>query len=331
MKYMVLTAKHCDGFCLWCSKVDPYNIGESPFKRDVCGEFSAAARKAGMRIGWYYSPMDWRDPDCRTERNGLYVILMQRHLRELLGNYGRIDLLWFDTDGGPAPWDQAQTYRLVRTLQPRLIINNRLDMGSTDNYNKQEILPNADYQTPEQRVGAFDDQHPWETCMTLGTQWSWKPDDKIKSSGECIRILAQCATGDGNLLLNVGPMPTGEIEPRQVAVLREVGIWLKKYGESIYGTRGGPYRNGEWGGSTQRGNVIYLHILKWSDDRLTLPPLPAKIMKSRALNSGAVKVAGTADGIMVSMARAERDTLDTIVRLELDRPLGRMEALEVRQ
>jgi alpha-L-fucosidase len=331
MKYMVLTAKHCDGFCLWRSKVDPYNIGESPFRRDVCGELSAAARKAGMRIGWYYSPMDWRDPDCRTERNGLYVILMQRHLRELLGNYGRIDLLWFDTDGGPAPWDQAQTYRLVRTLQPRLIINNRLDMGSTDNYNKQEILPNADYQTPEQRVGAFDDQHPWETCMTLGTQWSWKPDDKIKSSGECIRILAQCATGDGNLLLNVGPMPTGEIEPRQVAVLREVGIWLKKYGESIYGTRGGPYRNGEWGGSTRRGNVIYLHILKWSDGRLTLPPLPAKIKKSRALNSGTVKVAGTADGIMVSMARAERDTLDTIVRLELDRPLGRMEALEVRQ
>jgi alpha-L-fucosidase len=125
-------------------------------------------------------------------------------------------------------------------------------------------------------------------------------------------------------------MPTGEIEPRQVAVLKEVGIWLKSYGESIYGTRGGPYRNGGWGGSTRRGNIVYLHILKWSDDRLTLPPLPAKIKKSRALNGGTVKVAGTADGITVSMVRAERDTLDTIVRLELDRPLGRMEALEVR-
>ena len=103
MKYMVLTAKHCDGFCLWRSKVDDYNIGNSPFQRDVCGELASAAHEAGMRIGWYYSPMDWRDPDCRTERNDIYVKKMQGHLRELLGSYGRIDLLWFDADGGPIP------------------------------------------------------------------------------------------------------------------------------------------------------------------------------------------------------------------------------------
>ncbi len=163
MKYMVLTAKHCDGFCLWCSNVDEYSIANTPFKRDVCRELADAAHKAGMRVGWYYSPMDWRDPDCRTDRNSVYLKKMHGHLRELLTNYGRIDLLWFDTDGGPAPWDQAATYGLVRSLQPRLIINNRLDMGSAEDYKAQNISPNADYQTPEQRVGAFDNVRPWET------------------------------------------------------------------------------------------------------------------------------------------------------------------------
>jgi alpha-L-fucosidase len=329
MKYMVLTAKHCDGFCLWRSRVDEYNIGNSPFKRDVCGELARAAHEAGMRIGWYYSPMDWRDPDCRTERNDVYVKRMQGHLHELLSAYGRIDLLWFDTDGGPALWDQARTYGIVRSHQPAIIVNNRLDMGSLQDYKGQDISPNADYQTPEQHVGAFDNQHPWETCMTLGTQWAWKPEDKIKTVDECIRILVQCVTGDGNLLLNVGPMPNGEIESRQVKVLREIGGWLKKYGGSVYGTRGGPFRNGGWGGSTRRGNVVYLHILKWDNDRLTLPPLDAKIKKSKALTGGNVGVEQTADGTIVKMPGGERDSVDTIVKLELDRPVDGMEPLEV--
>jgi alpha-L-fucosidase len=329
MKYMVLTAKHCDGFCLWRSKSDPYNIGNSPFKRDVCGELSDAAHKAGMRLGWYYSPMDWRDPDCRTERNGLYVKRMQSHLNELLSGYGRIDLLWFDTDGGPALWDQTQTYQLVRSLQPGLIINNRLDMGSMDDYNQQKILPEADYKTPEQHVGAFDCQHPWESCMTLGTQWSWKPLDTIKSSSQCIRILVQCVTGDGNLLLNIGPMPSGKIEPRQVQVLEEIGEWLGRYGESIYGTRGGPYRNGEWGGSTRKGNVVYLHIMKWYNGRITLPPMNGKITKSRAITGGEVTVDQTADGITLSIRQEKPDTSHTIVRLEFDRSVDGMETVEV--
>jgi alpha-L-fucosidase len=331
MKYMILTAKHCDGFCMWRSGLDQYSIASTPFKRDVCGELAGAAHKAGMRIGWYYSPMDWRDPDCRTERNEVYVNRMQGHLGELMGgNYGTIDLLWFDTDGGPAPWDQARTYGLVRSLQPGLIVNNRLDMGTMQDYNDQRISPNADYGTPEQRVGVFDDQHPWETCMTLGTQWSWKPDDTIKTSDECIRILVQCVTGDGNLLLNVGPMPNGEIEPRQVAVLKEIGTWLKKYGESVYATRGGPFRNGEWGGSTRKGSVVYLHIVKWKDGRLTLPPLDATIKKSIALSGGTVEVRQTAEGITVTMPAGKDDKRGTVVKLELDRPVDGMTPLEVR-
>ena len=141
MKYVILTAKHCDGFCLWDSKASDYNIMRTPLRRDVCAELAAAVRKAGLRIGWYYSPMDWRDPDCRTERNATYVASMQEQLRELLSRYGRIDLLWFDTDGNPAPWDQERTYRLVRGLQPEIIINNRLDLGSMADYNAMPIAP----------------------------------------------------------------------------------------------------------------------------------------------------------------------------------------------
>ncbi len=332
MKYMVLTAKHCDGFCLWRSKVDDYNIGNTPFHRDVCKELATAAHRNEMRLGWYYSPMDWRDPDCRTERNGIYVKKMQGHLRELLSNYGRIDLLWFDAEGGSTPWDQENTYRLVRTLQPRMIINDRLGLGPYAERSPEHIDPYADYQTPEQRVGAFEIRRPWETCMTLGTQWSWKPNDKIKTFDECVRILVQCVTGDGNLLLNVGPMPTGEIEPRQAKVLKEIGGWLKKYGESVYGTRGGPYRNGTWGGATRKGKTVYLHIARWDDDSgLRLPALPAKIRKCSVLTGGKVKMEQKTDGVLLTMPPSHRRKFDTIVKLVLDRPANNLEPIEVRE
>jgi len=138
IKYMVLTAKHCDGFLLWDSKVDAYNIMHTPFKRDVCAELAKAAHEAGMRIGWYFSPMDWRDPDCRNEKNAEFVQRMQEELRELLTNYGRIDLLWFDYDGRPSPWDQERTYALVKKLQPQIVINNRLDLSNQDAGNPEE-------------------------------------------------------------------------------------------------------------------------------------------------------------------------------------------------
>ena len=320
MKYMVLTAKHCDGFCLWHSSADEYSIANTPFKRDVCGELAVAAHKSGMRLGWYYSPMDWRDPDCRTDRNSVYLKRMQGHLRELLSNYGRIDLLWFDTDGGSAPWDQAATYGLIRSLQPQVIINNRLDMGSAEDYKAQKIGPDADYQTPEQRIGAFDTVRPWETCMTLGTQWSWKPRDTIKTFEECLHILVQCVTGDGNLLLNVGPMPNGEIEPRQVNVLRQIGKWLAVYGQSVYGTRGGPFHNGAWGGSTTKGNTVYLHILKWDGDRVSLPVLRARIIAGKALTGGNVRIEQTDEVTIIRVPVRKQSNVDTVVKLEMEAP-----------
>jgi alpha-L-fucosidase len=319
-KYMVLTAKHCDGFCLWDSRTTDYNITHSPFRRDICAELATVARREGVRIGWYYSPMDWRDPDCRTGRNARHVASMQEQLRELLTRYGRIDLLWFDTDGMSAPWDQEHTYALVRWLQPRIVINNRLDMGSQRDYDAQAIGPQADYYTPEQRVGGFDDQRPWETCMTLGTQWSWKPNDRIKTVKECVQILARCGGGDGNLLLDVGPMPSGEIEPRQVEVLHGIGAWLRCCGDSIYGTRGGPYKPTPSLVSTHKGNVVYIHVLRWDGGQITLPALPRKVEVGSVVSGGAVQVAQTETGLTLIVAPTDRDESDTVIKLILDGP-----------
>ncbi|MEK7707773.1 MAG: alpha-L-fucosidase, partial [Verrucomicrobiota bacterium] len=264
------------------------------------------------------SPMDWFDPDCRTDRNAAYVKRMQAQLRELLTDYGRTDLLWFDWDGGTIPWDQDNTYRLIRTLQPWLIVNNRLDCRfggfSADRY----IGPNADYYTPEQNIGAYDDQRPWETCMTLGTQWSWKPNDKIKSVPEAIHILLKCVGGDGNLLLNVGPMPDGRIEPRQVAVLQGMGTWLKKYGKSIYGTRGGPFKPTRSIVSTRKDKTIFVHVLRWDGDVIRLPVIQGKIVSAKVLTGGKAEVQQSDDGITLRVAPEHRQEIDTIIVLRLN-------------
>ena len=318
MKYAVLTAKHCDGFCLWPTKTIDHHIGNTPFRRDVCGELTTAAQRAGLRIGWYYSPMDWYDPDCRTARNADYVKRMQAQLRELLGDYGRIDLLWFDWDGGTIPWDQDNTYRLVRLFQPRMIVNNRLDCRFGGLSADRDIGPNADYLTPEQVIGKYNDQRPWETCMTLGTQWSWKPNDKIKSVRETIHILVNCAGGDGNLLLNVGPMPDGRIEPRQIEVLQGVGAWLKKNGETIYGTRGGPWKPTKSIASTRRGNVVYLHVLRWQGESLALPNLPVKVRSASVLSGGKASVTQNGDKLVISVPERYHQPVDTVVKLKLN-------------
>lgn len=315
MKYVVLTTKHCDGFLLWDSKVDSYNIMASPFKRDIAAELAAASRKDGLRIGWYFSPMDWRDPDFRTERNASFLARMQGELREVLSRYGKIDLLWFDYDGGKPLYDQANTYTLVRGLQPQVIINNRLDLSVEENEAIRN--PNADYYTPEQRIGAYDDQRSWETCMTLGTQWSWKPKDKIKSAAEIISILVRTVGGDGNLLLDVGPMPDGRIEPRQVDVLEQVGTWVKLNQESIYGTRGGPWRPTTTFASTRKGRNIYLHVLQWPAGPLQLPEIPAKIASAQILGGSSVEFHQMPSGIDVSVPMAQREVNDTVIVLKL--------------
>lgn len=319
-KYIVLTAKHCDGFLLWHSAASDHNIARTPFRRDVCAELAKAARAEGLKIGWYFSPMDWRDPDFRTERNAAFLARMQAELREVLGNYGPIDLVWFDWDGREPLYDQARTYELVKSLQPRAVINNRLDLG-IGNTDRQILSAHADYYTPEQDVGAYDDQRSWESCMTTSrkNQWAWGGEqDGVKSLEACLGMLIRCAGGDGNMLLNVGPMPTGEIAPEQANLLRELGAWLARNGESIYGTRGGPYKPGEYGVTTRKGNTVYVHILEWPGDALKLPPIAAKVVGSRVLSGGRVEVRQTAAALEVVVPGKDRQPLDTVVALELD-------------
>jgi alpha-L-fucosidase len=319
MKYIVLTAKHGDGFLLWDSKVDGYNIGATPFHRDVCAELAAAAHKQNEKIGWYFSEMDWRDPDCRSTNNDRFVKKFQTELGELLSNYGKISVLWFDSDGRPDRWDPATTYALVRKLQPQILINNRLQMSTHEQWVHQgQLLPNEDFYTPEQRIGAYDDHIPWETCMTIGTQWSWKPDDKIKSASEVVHILAQCAGGDGNLLIDVGPMPDGRIEPRQVIVLKQVGAWLDKYGESIYGTRGGPWKPTKAFASTRKGNIIYVHVLRSPSDTIELPAIARKIKSASIPGGGKIKFTEQNGKLLLDVPVPLRDASDTVIKLKLD-------------
>ncbi len=201
-------------------------------------------------------------------------------------------------------WDSETLFRQIRQLQPEILINNRCGMR-------------ADFDTPEQMIGAFQTERAWESCITIGDQWAWKPNDRIKSLTECLHTLIRVVGGDGNLLFNVGPMPDGRIEPRQVERLREMGDWLKQYGESIYATRGGPFKPGDWGVSTHSDNKIYLHILAWPTETLLLPPLPQPIIGSQTLNGGQVVVKQSDQGIEISVPQADRMPVDTIVRLEL--------------
>jgi alpha-L-fucosidase len=312
MKYLVFTSKHHDGFSMFDSKLTDYKITNSPFKRDVVAELAKACHEGGLRFGFYYSPPDWHHPDYRTQNHARYIKYLHGQLRELCSNYGRVDIVWFDGLGGKAEdWDSPTLFKMIRELQPRVIINNRAG------------LP-ADHDTPEQEIGRFQTDRAWESCITVGTQWAWKPDDRIKSLKECIDTLVRCVGGDGNLLFNVGPMPTGEIEARQVARLKEMGTWLKQYGESIYGTRGGPFRPGLWGASTYKGNKVYVHILTWPQEAITLPPIQKKIVARSVLTGGAVEVKQTDAGIEISVPAATRQELDTIVVLELDGPAAEL-------
>ncbi|HVN79022.1 MAG TPA: alpha-L-fucosidase, partial [Terriglobia bacterium] len=263
MKYIVLTSKHHDGFCLWDSKYTDYNIMNTPFHRDVVKELAAACRHNDIVFCLYHSICDWRHPDYplgspggKTEKPApnmdRYNQYLKNQLAELTRNYGPLGILWFDGEW-ETPWTEARgqdLYRYCRSLQDSILINNRVSKARKDMEGTSRAGQFAgDYDTPEQQIGSFQNGRPWESCITLCEQWAWKPNDKMKSLKECLQTLITCAGGDGNLLLNVGPMPTGEIEPRQVERLNEIGQWISQYGQSIYGTRGGPFKPGAWGAS----------------------------------------------------------------------------------
>ena len=322
MKYIVLTTKHHDGFCLFDTKQTDYNIMNGPLKRDVTKELALACRKQGIAFGAYHSVCDWHHPAFpRTSPGGnvaraksdmaAYRRYLHAEMTELLENYGPLVVMWFDV---PQDFDQVaglENVRLCRTLQPDILVNNRAGGGC------------GDFDTPEQTIGGFQMARPWESCMTISAHdhWAWGgPGDGVKPLASCLLMLIRCAGGDGNTLLNIGPMPSGEIEACQVDRLKEMGAWLAKYGQSIYGTRGGPFKPAKHIVSTRKGNTIYLHILAWPEEVLRLPALPAKIVKSSLLTGGQATVHQSGDGIEVSVPKSDRQPVDTIVALVLDCP-----------
>ncbi len=328
MKYLVITSKHHDGFCLWDSAATDFDIMASPFGRDVLKELSAACRAEGIAFGTYHSVCDWRhpafplgSPGGRTHKPHpdlrAYDAYLQQQVAELVTNYGPLVSMWFDVPQSYGADLGVPMVRRLRALQPDILVNNRAYAPAARPGGGPQ-LPVGDFDTPEQHVGAWQDTRPWETCMTICNQWSWKPNDAMKTLGECLRILATCAGGNGNLLLNVGPMPDGRIEPRQAARLEEMGAWLATRGESIHGTRGGPVKPGRGFVTTRRGNTVYLHVFDGAPDEITLPAFPRRILRAEVLGGGAVETGTRDDAWVVTLPPALRQPAITVVRLTLD-------------
>jgi alpha-L-fucosidase len=352
MKYMVLTSMHADGFCMWDTKETDHNIMHTPFGRDVLKEFSAACRKQDMPYGFYYSFLNWYHPQGTikdrnwVDKNGKRIMALPaggrppgadrmahvpnpdadipryaehcaRQVAELVKNYGPLTTLWGDVPYKAFTGKEGK--KLVswtRSLQPDILVNDRFNGP-------------GDYRTPEQKPGAFDNDRMWESCMCMGGCWSHIPDDAIKSARQCLHMLLGCACGGGNLLLDVGPDDQGRIDPQEIANLRELGGWMSKYGESIYGTRGGPYKPWVFGGATCKDKTVYLHIRHWMSDTLRLPPLPAKITGFSVLTGGEVRCAQTGDGITLRLDPKFRHPWDTVIVLNLDRNAVEIAPVEV--
>jgi alpha-L-fucosidase len=339
MKYMVFTSRHHDGFAMFDDGANPFSSTKTAAHRDFVAGYVKAARKAGMHVGLYYSPLDWRYPgfffpDLQRASAEAMRAQYHRQMRELLSNYGKIDVLWFDggeTDwlnfggdwtgaqwqkrpagkhySGGFDWQHDKVYAMLRRLQPNVVINGRADMK--EDFHARE---------GDGALGDYDDQHPWELCTTIAGAWGYQPNMAPKPLKHYIQLLANVAGRDGNLLLNVGPDPDGRIDPEQAQRLREIGAWLGKHGDSIYGTRGGPFLPGTWGASTRSGNTIYVHVLAWPGETLTLPAIPARIVSASVLGGGAARVEQSAQRIEISVAPAARDDMDTVVALQLDSP-----------
>lgn len=344
-KYVVIIAKHHDGFHLWDTDYSEFKVTNTPFKRDYLKELADACRAEGMPFGIYYSQRDWYHPDYmpvdsgKAEIQGLNWKLKpgesspmgDRHakyneyqfnvVRELCTKYGKVDIFWWDAAwwGGmftAEMWDAEKLTRMIRELQPGILMNNRASVP-------------GDFDTPEQRLGSFQDWRPWESCICLTHTWSYSGSPP-KSRNEIIRMLVNNACCDGNMLLSWGPKWDGEFAAAEKARLIEVGVWLKENGVAIYGTRGGPWKFGAWGGSTRRGDKAWLHVTQWPTENLCLPVVPnRKVKAARLLNGDVVSFQESGQQITISIPKARQDPLLTIIELTFDQSLAECAAITV--
>jgi alpha-L-fucosidase len=317
MQYAVLTAKHHDGFCLFDSQLTNYKSTETKAGRDLVREFLEAFRAEGLKVGLYYSLLDWyhddypaygdahhpmRDNEEYREKDhnfNNYLEYMHGQVRELLTNYGKIDILWFDFSYGNMSgetWRATELMEMVRSLQPHIIVDNRLDASGEQGgsiKSGQQKAYSGDFASPEQIippegiVDALGNPVTWEACMTLNNNWGYSSTDKTyKSPKVVIRKLVECVSKNGNMLLNVGPNAKGEIPKESLEILTEVGKWMKQNGDSIYGCGMASFEKPEWGRYTQKGNKLYVHVLEESVGPINLKGLAGKVKKACLLSDG---------------------------------------------
>lgn len=350
MKYAVMTTKHHDGFCLFDSKLTEYKSTNTPAGRDLVKEYVEAFRAEGLKVGFYYSLLDWYHEDYPAygdknhpmreneeykfkEHNfSKYVEYLHGQVKELLSNYGKIDLLWFDfsyDDMKGEKWEATKLVNMVRSLQPDIVIDNRL--GGNIKSRNPEIYA-GDFASPEQIIppeGVVDEDGntiPWEACITLNEHWGYCSDDhNYKTPQQVIHALVECISKNGNLLLNVGPNAKGEIPKESIEILTKVGEWMKENGDSIYGCGIADLPKPEWGRYTQKGNILYAHIYEKGIGPINLRGLADKIKYARLLSDGSeIKIQKPwntmdypDDAFIVFNSNQLPDPLDTVVELQL--------------
>jgi alpha-L-fucosidase len=307
MKYMVLTTKHHEGFCNFDTKLTDYCASKQGPGRDLVREYVEAARAEGMRVGFYYSLMDWHHPDgarCATDEAARKRFVEYTHglIRELMTNYGKIDVLWYDVSWplDAKGWESERMNKMVFELQPDIIVNNR---------NKLE----GDFSTPEQRIVAETGGRAWESCMTLNDSWGFqRADDNWKSSKTIIRNLISCSRDGGNYLLNIGPQPDGSIPQESIRVLTEVGQWMSTNGEAIYKSDLCQPRRSNYASFTRIGNTLYMHVHFWPGQDVAISGLMVKV-KSARLQKTAQSLKFTQDPYRVHITGLPMDAPDTPV------------------
>jgi alpha-L-fucosidase len=337
MNYIVITSKHHDGFAMWDSQVSDYNIvKKTPYGKDVLKLLADECRKEGIKLFFYHSQLDWHHPEYfprgntgvgytgRPEQGDMnkYLDYMDAQLTELLTNYGDVGGIWFDGmwDKKDADWRLEKTYRLIHELQPGALLgsnHHRVPYEGEDFQMFEKDLPghNTTGFSPEQKIGTL----PKETCETINNSWGFHlKDDGHKTKKQLVQYLVKAAGYDANFLLNVGPMPNGKIQPEHIELLKQMGEWNRKYGQTIYGTRGGPLSARHWGVTTQKGNTVFLHVLNWHDESLVIPSLSKKVKSAKLFaDNTPLKFIENEYGVTVRIPKDKFDEIDTIVALEL--------------
>ncbi|MEV7084810.1 alpha-L-fucosidase [Streptomyces sp. NPDC093085] len=310
MRYMVLTTKHHDGFCLWDSKLTDYTSMNTPIRKDLVREFVDAVRAEGLRVGFYHSLIDWHHPDFvidgyhprrddgpeEIERlnegrdMARYRAYLHGQVEELLTEYGQIDYLFYDfsykhddhhTDvwngKGAEDWGSEELLALTRRLQPEIVVNDRLDIPG-------DLVTPEQYQ-PDRPMEVDGVPVVWEACQTLNGSWGYDRDNiNIKSTDLLVRMLVDGVSNNGNMLLNVGPTGRGELDAAAVGALEGIGEWMRRHERSVRGAGPSAFRAPADTRYTQRGNRLYLHLFAWPFEHLHLPGLGGKVAYAQLLN-----------------------------------------------